>query len=127
MATVAFVARVNLAAAFALSAGTKLADLGATAAALEVFGVPAPAVTARLLPALEDQGGAKQLGTHLQALSAHLAAGNRGGAERALTLAQSSLSRQGSRPGDAADLGSIQLVLDGADALLRGEGSEEQQ
>lgn len=83
--------------------------------------------TTRLLPALEDQGGAKQLGTHLQALSAHLAAGNRDGAERALKLAQSLLSRQSSKLGDAADLGSIQLVLDGADALLRGEGSGEQE
>ncbi|MGH8993728.1 MAG: MauE/DoxX family redox-associated membrane protein [Acidimicrobiia bacterium] len=53
MATAALVARVDLAAAFALSAGTKLADLGATTAALAAFGVPAPAATARILPGVE--------------------------------------------------------------------------
>jgi hypothetical protein len=53
LATVALVARVNLAAAFALSAGAKLADLPATGAALAAFGAPAPVVAARALPALE--------------------------------------------------------------------------
>jgi hypothetical protein len=53
LATVALVARVDLAAAFALSAGAKLADLAATGAGLAAFGAPAPAVTARVLPAVE--------------------------------------------------------------------------
>ncbi len=52
-ATVALVARVDLAAAFALSAGAKLADLPATGAALAAFGAPAPAVMARVLPGIE--------------------------------------------------------------------------
>ncbi|MGH9040726.1 MAG: MauE/DoxX family redox-associated membrane protein [Acidimicrobiia bacterium] len=47
------VARVDLAAAFALSAGAKLADLEATAAALAGMGAPAPAVVARTLPVVE--------------------------------------------------------------------------
>jgi hypothetical protein len=53
VATVALVARVDLAAAFALSAGAKLADLPATGSALAAFGVLAPSVTARVLPAVE--------------------------------------------------------------------------
>jgi hypothetical protein len=53
LATVALVARADLAVAFALSAGAKLADLPATGVALAAFGVPAPAVTARALPAVE--------------------------------------------------------------------------
>ena len=53
LATVALVARVDLAAAFALSAGAKLADLPATGAQLAAFGTPSPAVAARALPALE--------------------------------------------------------------------------
>ena len=53
VATVALVARVDLAAAFALSAGAKLADLPATSVALAAFGAPAPVVTARVLPAVE--------------------------------------------------------------------------
>jgi hypothetical protein len=52
-ATVALVARVDLAAAFALSAGAKLADLPATAAGLAAFGAPSPHLAARVLPALE--------------------------------------------------------------------------
>ncbi|MGH8973988.1 MAG: MauE/DoxX family redox-associated membrane protein [Acidimicrobiia bacterium] len=52
-ATVALVARVDLAAAFALSAGAKLADLPATAAGLAAFGAPAPHLVARVLPAVE--------------------------------------------------------------------------
>ena len=53
VATLALVARVDRAAAFALSAGAKLADLTATAAGLAAFGAPVPAVSARVLPALE--------------------------------------------------------------------------
>jgi methylamine utilization protein MauE len=52
-ATLALVARVDLAAAFALSAGAKLADLPGTAAGLAAFGAPVPALTARVLPAVE--------------------------------------------------------------------------
>jgi hypothetical protein len=52
-ATLALVARVDLAAAFALSAGAKLADLPGTAAGLAAFGAPAPALSARALPVLE--------------------------------------------------------------------------
>lgn len=52
-ATVALVARLDLAAAFALSAGTKLADPAGTRAALAAFGVAAPAAAARALPGLE--------------------------------------------------------------------------
>ncbi len=52
-ATFALVARVDLAAAFALSAGAKLADLQGTTAGLAAFGAPVPALSARVLPALE--------------------------------------------------------------------------
>lgn len=81
----------------------------------------------RLTGALEDQGAARQLGTLLEALGAHLAAGDRAAAERALTLAQGVLSRQGGRFDDAADLGSIQLALDGAGALLHGASDAAQE
>jgi hypothetical protein len=53
VATLALVARVDLAVAFALSAGAKLADLRGTTAGLAAFGAPAPALSARVLPALE--------------------------------------------------------------------------
>lgn len=52
-ATVALVARLDLAGAFALSAGAKLADPGGTRAALAAFGVAAPAAVGRALPGLE--------------------------------------------------------------------------
>lgn len=103
------------------------APLVISTAALTDFGAAVEDAAARLLPVLEDQDAAEQLGTHLQALAAHFAAGNRDGAERALGLAQRSLTQHGSTLGDAADLGSIQLVLEGAQALLRGEGAAEQQ
>jgi hypothetical protein len=51
--TVALVARLTLAAAFTLSAGTKLARPVAFAGSLAEFGVPAPGVVARLLPLVE--------------------------------------------------------------------------
>lgn len=51
--TVALVARLTLAAAFALSAGTKLARPVAFAGSLAEFGVPAPGLVARLLPPVE--------------------------------------------------------------------------
>lgn len=53
IATMAVVARLDLAAAFALSTGAKLADPAGTRAALAAFGVAAPAVAARVLPAFE--------------------------------------------------------------------------
>jgi hypothetical protein len=52
-ATVALVARLTLAAAFALSAGTKLARPAAFMRSLAGFGVPAPGLVARLLPPVE--------------------------------------------------------------------------
>ena len=51
--TLALVARLTLAAAFALSAGAKLARPAAFVASLGEFGVPAPGLWARLLPPLE--------------------------------------------------------------------------
>ena len=95
---------------------------------------PALAVTAalddattRLVGGLEDRGVARQLGIHLETLSARLAAGDRAGAERALNLARGVLSRQSDRLGEEADTGSIQLALDSADALLHGAAAEEQE
>ncbi len=96
------------------------ASLVISSAVLADFGAAVEDAATRLLPALEDHDAAEQLGTHLQALAESLAAGNRGGAERAMVLAQRFLNQQGSTLGDAADLGAIQLVLDGAQALLRG-------
>ena len=52
-ATTALTARVALAAAFALSAGTKLARPAAFAEGLADFGVPRSGVVARLLPLVE--------------------------------------------------------------------------
>ena len=52
-ATVAFVARIDLAAAFALSATTKMARRAELARALGDFGVPGRGVVARLLPPVE--------------------------------------------------------------------------
>jgi hypothetical protein len=52
-ATTALVARITLAAAFALSAGTKLAHRKAFAAALEDFGVPRSEAVAPALPLIE--------------------------------------------------------------------------
>jgi hypothetical protein len=52
-ATTALVARITLAAAFALSAGTKLAHRKAFAAALEDFGVPQSHAVAPVLPVVE--------------------------------------------------------------------------
>lgn len=52
-ATVALVARLTLGAAFACSAVAKLGHLGAFAAGLAAFGVPAPGVVARVLPPAE--------------------------------------------------------------------------
>lgn len=101
------------------------APLVISSAALVDFDAAVDDAAARLLPTLAEVGAAEQLGAHLQALNAHLAAGDRRGAERALGLARSFLSRQGSTLGDAADLGSIQLVLDGARTLLRGESAAE--
>jgi hypothetical protein len=105
--------------AASLAPGEPNASVLAVTAALED-------ATTRLVAALEDRGAARQLGTHLDALSAHLAAGDRVRAERALTLAQSALSRASDRLGDAADGASIQLALDGADALLHGAHDEQE-
>jgi hypothetical protein len=52
-ATTALVARVTLAAAFGLSAATKLAAPAGFARALREFGVPAPGAVARALPPVE--------------------------------------------------------------------------
>ena len=52
-ATVALVARLTLAAAFACSAGAKLFQVGAFAASLAAFRVPAPGVVARVVPPAE--------------------------------------------------------------------------
>jgi hypothetical protein len=52
-ATVALAARVDLAAAFALSAASKITHRGEVARALGDFGVPAGAVVARILPPVE--------------------------------------------------------------------------
>ena len=52
-ATVALVARIDLAAAFGLSAATKIAHRGEFARALEDFGIPGGAVVARALPPVE--------------------------------------------------------------------------
>jgi hypothetical protein len=51
--TLALVARLTLASAFALSAGTKLARSAAFTASLSEFGVPAARLVARLLPPVE--------------------------------------------------------------------------
>ena len=64
--TVALVARLTLAAAFTLSAATKLARPVAFAGSLARFGVPAPGLVARVLPLVE--GG---LAVALAALPRH--------------------------------------------------------
>jgi hypothetical protein len=52
-AAVALVARLSLGAAFAVSAGAKLARPGAFTSGLAAFGVPAPKTVARVLPLIE--------------------------------------------------------------------------
>jgi hypothetical protein len=72
-ATVALVARLDLAAAFALSAATKIAHRAEFARGLEDFGVPDSGAVARVLPLVEAALAALLIAVRGQAWPAFLA------------------------------------------------------
>jgi hypothetical protein len=94
-------------------------------------------VSARLLPGLQDQVAAEEIGNRLDALMRHVDAGNAAEARIALAEAQAILERSVAglpeavgdevEAADLAELDFVQLALDQARMLLYGDTAEVQE